>query len=142
MTHTIYPCLWFDGQAQQAAEFYCAIFKNSKILSQNPLVTIFELNNTRFMALNGGPQYKFSPANSYVVTCDTQDEIDYYWEKLGEEGEYGMCGWLDDKYGVSWQIVPAILSELMSNPSTAPKVTQAFMRMKKFNIHELLDAAK
>jgi predicted 3-demethylubiquinone-9 3-methyltransferase (glyoxalase superfamily) len=142
MTHTIYPCLWFDGQAQQAAEFYCAIFKNSKILSQNPMVTIFELNNTRFMALNGGPQYKFSPANSYVVTCDTQDEIDYYWEKLGEEGEYGMCGWLDDKYGVSWQIVPAILSELMSNPSTAPKVTQAFMRMKKFNIHELLDAAK
>ena len=142
MTHTIYPCLWFDGQAEVAAEFYCAIFKNSKILSQNPMVTIFELNNTRFMALNGGPQYKFSPANSYVVTCDTQDEIDYYWEKLGEEGEYGMCGWLDDKYGVSWQIVPAILSELMSNPSTAPKVTQAFMRMKKFNIHELLDAAK
>jgi len=142
MTHTIYPCLWFDGQAEVAAEFYCAIFKNSKILSQNPMVTIFELNNTRFMALNGGPQYKFSPANSYVVTCDTQDEIDYYWEKLGEEGEYGMCGWLDDKYGVSWQIVPAILSELMSNPSTTPKVTQAFMRMKKFNIHELLDAAK
>lgn len=142
MTHTIYPCLWFDVQAQVAAEFYCTIFKNSKILSQNPIVTIFELNNTRFMALNGGPQYKFSPANSYVVTCDTQDEIDYYWEKLGEEGEYGMCGWLDDKYGVSWQIVPSILSELMSNPSTAPKVTQAFMGMKKFNIQELLDAAK
>ncbi len=142
MTHTIYPCLWFDVQAQVAAEFYCTIFKNSKILSQNPIVTIFELNNTRFMALNGGPQYKFSPANSYVVTCDTQDEIDYYWEKLGEEGEYGMCGWLDDKYGISWQIVPSILSELMSNPSTAPKVTQAFMGMKKFNIQELLDAAK
>lgn len=142
MTHTIYPCLWFDGLAQVEAEFYCTIFKNSKILSQNPMVTIFELNNTRFMALNGGPQYKFSPANSYVVTCDTQEEIDHYWEKLGEGGIYNCCGWLDDKFGVSWQIVPAILSELMSNPSTASKVTQAFMRMKKFNIQELLDAAK
>jgi predicted 3-demethylubiquinone-9 3-methyltransferase (glyoxalase superfamily) len=142
MTHTIYPCLWFDGQAQEAAVFYCSVFNKSKIISQNPIVTAFELNNTRFMALNGGPQYKFSPANSYVITCDTQDEIDYYWEKLGEEGEYGMCGWLDDKFGVSWQIVPSILSELMTNPTTAPKVTQAFMRMTKFNIEELLSAAK
>jgi predicted 3-demethylubiquinone-9 3-methyltransferase (glyoxalase superfamily) len=142
MTHTIYPCLWFDGQAQAAAEFYCSVFNKSKIISQNPIVTVFELNNTRFMALNGGPQYKFSPANSYVITCDTQDEIDYYWVKLGEEGEYGMCGWLDDKFGVSWQIVPSILSELMTNPTTAPKVTQAFMRVTKFNIEELLSAAK
>ena len=142
MTHTIYPCLWFDGQAQEAAVFYCSVFNKSKIISQNPIVTAFELNNTRFMALNGGPQYKFSPANSYVITCDTQDEIDYYWEKLGEEGEYGMCGWLDDKFGVSWQIVPSILSELMTNPTTAPKVTQAFMRMTKFTIEELLSAAK
>lgn len=142
MTHTIYPCLWFHGQAQEAAEFYCSIFKNSKINSQNSMVTIFELNNTQFMALNGGPQYKFSPANSYVVTCDTQEEIDHYWEKLGEGGIYNRCGWLDDKFGVSWQIVPAILSELMSNPATANRVTEAFMQMTKFNIQELLNAAK
>jgi len=142
MTHTIYPCLWFDGQAQEASVFYCSIFNKSKIISQNPIVTVFELNNTRFMALNGGPQYKFSPANSYVITCDTQDEIDYYWEKLGEEGKYGMCGWLDDKFGVSWQIVPSVLSELMTNPATSQKVMKAFMGMTKFNIEELLSAAK
>lgn len=104
------------------------------------MVVIFELNDTKFMALNGGPHYQFSPANSYVITCDTQEEIDHYWEKLGEGGTYSMCGWLDDKFGVSWQIVPAILSTLMNDPEKAPKVTQAFMQMRKFEIDKLINA--
>lgn len=140
MTNKLFPCLWFDGQAKAAANYYCSIFKNSKIISENPMVVIFELNETKFMALNGGPQYKFSPANSYVITCDTQEEIDHYWEKLGEEGMYSKCGWLDDKFGVSWQIVPSILGELMSNPEKSQKVIAAFLQMTKFNIEKLIKA--
>lgn len=140
MTNKLFPCLWFDGQAKAAANYYCSIFKNSKIISENPMVVIFELNETKFMALNGGPQYKFSPANSYVITCDTQEEIDHYWEKLGEEGMYSKCGWLDDKFGVSWQIVPSILGELMSNPEKSQKVIAAFLQMTKFNIEKLINA--
>lgn len=86
MQHKLFPCLWFDGKAKAAADYYCSVFKNSKIISENPMVVIFELNETKFMALNGGPLYKFSPANSYVITCDTQAEIDHYWEKLGDGG--------------------------------------------------------
>ena len=104
------------------------------------MAVIFELNETKFMALNGGPQYQFSPANSYVVTCDTQEEIDHFWENLGSEGKYNQCGWLDDKFGVSWQIVPSILGKLMSNPEKSPRVVQAFMQMTKFDIQQLLDA--
>lgn len=140
MENQIYPCLWFDGQAKAAAAFYCSVFKSSKIVSENPMVVIFELNETKFMALNGGPQYKFSPANSYVITCDTQEEIDHYWEKLGDGGNYGPYGWLDDQFAVSWQIVPAILGELMSNPEKSQKVMAAFMQMKKFDIQTLLNA--
>lgn len=140
MAHKLFPCLWFNGQAKAAADFYCAVFKNSKLISENPMVVIFELNDTKFMALNGGPHYQFSPANSYVITCDTQEEIDHYWEKLGEGGTYSMCGWLDDKFGVSWQIVPAILSTLMNDPEKVPKVTQAFMQMRKFEIDKLINA--
>lgn len=139
MTHKLFPCLWFDGQAKEAADYYCSIFKNSKIISENPMVVQFELNDTRFMALNGGPQYKFTPANSYVITCDTQDEIDHYWEKLGQGGIYNPCGWLDDKFGVSWQIVPSILGELMNNPEKSHKVIEAFMKMTKFDIQILLN---
>ncbi len=139
MPHKPYPCLWFNNQAKPAAEFYCSIFKNSKIVSENAMVVIFELNGTKFMALNGGPHYKFSPANSYVITCDTQEEIDHYWEKLGNGGKYSQCGWLDDKFGVSWQIVPAILGELMSNPEKSQKVTAAFLQMTKFDIQKLID---
>ena len=105
MTYPIFPCLWFDGKAKEAAAFYCSVFKNSKVLSENPMVVVFELNDTKFMALNGGPEYAFSPANSYVITCDTQEEIDYYWVKLSEGGKPGKCGWLTDKFGVSWQTV-------------------------------------
>ncbi|WP_417590702.1 VOC family protein [Owenweeksia hongkongensis] len=140
MTKKIYPCLWFDNNAQEAADFYCSIFKESKILSANPVVVNFELNGTKFMALNGGPKYKHTPASSYVIECETQDEIDHYWEKLGEGGRYDQCGWLADQYGVSWQVVPSILSELMSDPDRAPRVAQAFLKMQKFDIETLLKA--
>ncbi len=140
MTNQIYPCLWFDGQAKAAAEFYCAIFKDSKIVSENPMVVIWELNSTQFMGLNGGPQYKFSPATSFVIECDTQEDIDFYWEKLGDGGIYNQCGWLDDKFGVSWQIVPSILGKLMGDPEKSQRVIAAFMQMKKFNVEKLINA--
>jgi len=140
MANQMYPCLWFDGQAKAAAEYYCSIFKNSKITAENPIVVNFELNKFKFMGLNGGPKYRFSPANSYVIECDTQEEIDHYWEKLGEGGKYDQCGWLDDKFGVSWQIVPAVLKELMADAEKAPRVIQAFMQMTKFDIEKLQSA--
>ena len=140
MKKQMYPCLWFDGQAKAAADYYCAIFKNSKIVSENPIVTIFELNDTKFMALNGGPKYKFSPANSYVLECESQEEIDHYWDRLGEGGIYNQCGWLDDKFGVSWQIVPKILHELMADTEKSQRVVQAFMQMTKFDIATLISA--
>jgi predicted 3-demethylubiquinone-9 3-methyltransferase (glyoxalase superfamily) len=140
MTHPLFPCLWFDGNAKEAADYYCSVFKTSKIISENPMVVMFELNATKLMALNGGPQYKFSPANSYVVTCDTQEEIDHYWEKLGAGGRYNKCGWLDDKYGVSWQIVPSVLAKLMSDPEKSQRVITAFLQMTKFDIEKLINA--
>lgn len=140
MKNHMYPCLWFDGQAKEAAEFYCSIFPNSKISSENPMVVRWELNSNPFMGLNGGPQYKFSPANSYVIECETQEEIDHYWDKLGDGGVYNQCGWLDDKFGVSWQIVPSILGKLMSDPEKSQRVIAAFMKMKKFDIEKLINA--
>lgn len=140
MTHPIYPCLWFDGNAKDAADFYCSVFKDSKITSVNPMVVIFELNGNKFMGLNGGPHFKFNEAISFVVNCDTQEEIDYYWNKLTEGGEESRCGWLKDKYGVSWQIIPAIIGELMSEPEKAARVANAFMQMKKLDIEILKNA--
>jgi predicted 3-demethylubiquinone-9 3-methyltransferase (glyoxalase superfamily) len=140
MKNQMYPCLWFDGQAKAAAEFYCSIFKNSKITSENPMVIRWELNGNQFMGLNGGPLYKFSPANSFVIECETQKEIDHYWDKLGDGGIYNQCGWLDDKFGVSWQIVPSILGKLMSDPKRSQRVVAAFMQMKKFDIEKLVNA--
>ena len=140
MTNQMYPCLWFDGQARAAAEFYCSIFKNSKITSENPMVVRWELNGNQFMGLNGGPLYKFSPANSYVIECETQEEIDHYWNRLGEGGKYNQCGWLDDKFGVSWQIVPSILGKLMGDAERSQRVVAAFMKMKKFDIETLMNA--
>jgi predicted 3-demethylubiquinone-9 3-methyltransferase (glyoxalase superfamily) len=140
MKNEIFPCLWFDGQAGSAAEFYCSIFKNSRILSTSPMVVMFELNGKRFMGLNGGPHFKFNEAVSFVVNCDTQDEIDYYWNKLTEDGKESMCGWLKDRFGISWQIVPEIIGELMSEPARAERVTKAFMKMKKLDIETLINA--
>jgi predicted 3-demethylubiquinone-9 3-methyltransferase (glyoxalase superfamily) len=137
MANQIYTCLWFNGQAKAAADYYCSIFPNSKIISENPMVVIWELNGKKFMGLNGGPLYTFSPATSFVVECQDQTEIDYYWEKLGAGGKYNKCGWLDDKFGLSWQIVPVILGQLMSNPEKSQKVMAAFMQMTKFDIEAL-----
>ncbi len=139
MNNEISLCLWFNGQAKEAAEFYCSIFSNSKITSANPMMVTFELNGRKMMGLNGGPQFKFNEAASLVVNCENQEEIDYYWIKLTEGGEESMCGWLQDKYGLSWQIVPTILGKLVSDPEKGPRVVQAFMKMQKFDIQTLLN---
>ena len=140
MQKHIYACLWSDGQAKEMATYYCSIFKDSEMITQNKLVSKFRINGTEFMALNGGPQYKFTPATSFVIECDTQEEIDHYWDALGKEGLYRECGWLDDRFGVSWQVVPKVLGQLMSDPERAPRVAQAFMKMKKFDIETLMNA--
>jgi len=138
MANQIYPCLWFDNQAQDAAKFYCSVFKNSKITADNQMVVAFELNGKKFIGLNAGPQFKFNEAISFVVDCETQEEIDYYWNKLtADGGSEGSCGWLKDRFGVSWQIVPAVLPKLLSDPGKAQKVMQAYMQMKKFDIKTL-----
>ncbi len=147
----ITPFLWFDGQAEEAMNFYVGIFKNATVLSVNRygkgapmpegtvLTASFELNGLKFVALNGGAMYKFSPATSFVVECDTQAEVDYYWEKLGAGGTYNRCAWLDDKFGVTWQIVPKQLGQLLSdpNPAKAGRVMQAMMQMSKIDIAAL-----
>jgi len=140
MENPIFPCLWFNGQATAAATFYCTVFKNSKIIADTPMVVTFELNGRKFMGLNGGPQFTFNESVSFVVECETQMEIDHYWNKLTEGGSESMCGWLKDKFGVSWQIVPTVLGDLMSDPVRAPRVVEAFMKMRKFDIETLLKA--
>lgn len=140
MNNQIFPCLWFDGQAKTAAEFYCSVFKNSKITDDTPMVVIFELNGNKFMGLNGGPRFKFDEAVSFVVNCDTQDEIDYYWEKLTEGGQESMCGWLKDKFGVSWQILPAIIAEVMSDPARAERAMKEVMKMRKLDLETIKNA--
>lgn len=138
MKREIYPCLWFDGQAQEAAKFYCSVLPNSKIISDNQMVVIFELNGKKFMGLNGGPNFKFNEATSFVIECDTQEEIDYYWNTLTSDGgKEGNCGWLKDKFGLSWQVIPTILPQLLSNPEKSQSVVEAFMKMKKFDLATL-----
>lgn len=139
MTNKIYPCLWFDGQAHEAADFYTGIFPDSRIISKTPMVAIFELSGQKFMALNGGPEFTFNEAVSHVIDCADQQEIDYYWEKLTAGGKEGKCGWLTDKYGLSWQVVPSVLGELMRDPEKAPKAMYAFMQMKKLIIADLVN---
>lgn len=141
MTTQIHPCLWFDGQARAAADFYCSIFPNSAILNDNGMVVNFELNGQLYMGLNGGDSFKFNEAVSFVVTCENQEEIDYYWEKIiAEGGSEGNCGWCKDKFGLSWQIVPSILQKLMSDPEKRQSVLQAFLKMKKFDIQTLINS--
>jgi predicted 3-demethylubiquinone-9 3-methyltransferase (glyoxalase superfamily) len=141
MAPPVYPCLWFNNQAHEAAAYYCRVFPNSRITSSNPMAVLMELNGVRFMALNGGSEYAFNEAISFVVTCETQEEIDHYWNTFTNDGgTEGRCGWLKDKYGVSWQIVPSVLGQLMGNPEKAPKAMYAFMQMKKFDIAKLLEA--
>jgi predicted 3-demethylubiquinone-9 3-methyltransferase (glyoxalase superfamily) len=156
MIKQIIPCLWFDYQAEEAANFYTSVFKNSNILNisrygkegfefhgqkEGTAMTVaFQINGQPYTALNGGPVFKFNEAISFQVFCDTQEEIDYYWGKLTDGGHEGQCGWLKDKYGISWQIIPVILSELLSDHSKAGRVTNAFLQMKKFDIEKLKQA--
>ena len=144
------PFLWFDSNAEEAVEFYLSIFPNSRRLGEyrtvnethgpkGVVLTIsFELDGQRFTALNGGPMYRFTEAVSFVVRCDSQSEVDYYWSKLSEGGDEIQCGWLKDKFGLTWQIVPSRLPELIKNP----KAMQAMMQMKKLDIAELERAAQ
>lgn len=141
MTNPIRVCLWFDGQAKAAAEFYCSVFKNSKITQVTPMVVSFEINGNQFMGLNGGPHFKFNEAISFVVSCETQEEIDYHWESLiADGGNESMCGWLKDKFGVSWQIVPSNLGSLMSDPERGARAMQALLKMKKLDLKKLSEA--
>ena len=150
----ITPFLWFDNQAEEAMNFYISIFKNSKIVSVSRygdagpglkgtvMTATFQLNGQEFMVLNGGPEFKFTEAISFFVNCETQQEVDELWEKLSEGGEKGRCGWLKDKYGVSWQIVPSALGELMNDqdPEKSKRVMQAMLQMHKIDIKVLKQA--
>ena len=155
----IIPCLWFDNQAEEAANFYTSIFKNSKIgnisrygkegyeihgREEGTVMTIeFEIDGQKFTALNGGPVFKFNEAISFVVNCANQEEIDYYWEKLtASGGQESVCGWLKDKYGLSWQIVPEIMSELVGDPTSekSQRAMKAMLQMKKIDIEGLMEA--
>jgi predicted 3-demethylubiquinone-9 3-methyltransferase (glyoxalase superfamily) len=144
-------CLWFDNQGEEAADYYTAIFKNSRIGGvhryteagpgpEGAVATVqFELNGQQFLALNGGPQYTFTPAVSLVVECADQAEVDYYWERLGEGGQEIACGWLQDKYGLSWQVVPSEFLEMImsSDQEKVTRVTAAMLSMKKLDVAEL-----
>ena len=157
LVQRITPCLWFDNQAEEAAQFYTGIFKNSKIVqitrygkagheihgrpAGSILTVAFELDGHTFTALNGGPMFKFSEAVSFQVFCDTQEEVDYYWEKLGAGGDpqAQQCGWLKDKYGVSWQVVPRAMEAMFDDHTSAgyERVMEAMLRMKKLDLAEL-----
>lgn len=155
----IIPCLWFDDQGEQAAKFYTSIFKDSKIVKTThyteagrevhgrpagSVMTVeFELAGQRFTALNGGPLFKFSEAISLQVMCENQEEVDYFWSKLSAGGEEGPCGWLKDKFGLSWQIAPTIMGELFADGDAkkSGRVMQAMLKMKKLDIAELKRAA-
>ncbi|HVQ12995.1 MAG TPA: VOC family protein [Vicinamibacterales bacterium] len=161
ITQRIAPCLWFDSQAEQAAAFYVSVFKNSRVVSVSRysevgreihgrppgsvMTVAFELDGQSFTALNGGPIFKFNEAVSLQVYCDTQKEIDYYWSVLSQGGDPSaqQCGWLKDQFGLSWQVVPTVMNELMKdhNSETAKRAMESFLRMKKIDIAELERAA-
>lgn len=135
MTKPLVTCLWFDGQAEAAAKYYCTVFKDSKITQITPMVVTFELNGNKFMGLNGGPQFKFDEAISLMVNCDSQNEIDYYWDTfINDGGTESVCGWLKDKFGLSWQIVPSNIGTLMAEPERAKRVMDVVMQMKKLDM--------
>ncbi|HLK49662.1 MAG TPA: VOC family protein [Bryobacteraceae bacterium] len=148
--------LWFDGKAEEAANFYTSLFKNSKVRSVSrygdagpgpkgtAMVVVFELDGQEFLALNGGPQFHFTPAISLLVNCETQQEVDHLWDKLSEGGKKDRCGWLQDKYGLSWQIVPTVLGKLMADPDPkkSSRVMQAMLQMDKLDIQTLQQAGQ
>ena len=151
----ITPCLWFDTEGEEAARFYTSVFPNSRIVDvayygeagprpANTVMTVeFELDGKKFVALNGGPEFSFNEAISFQVSCETQEEVDEFWSKLSEGGEEGPCGWLKDRYGVSWQIIPTALPRLLadSDREKSQRVIQAMLAMKKIEIDALERAA-
>src|ERR671937_381453 len=151
----ITPCLWFDTQGEEAAAFYTSVFPNSRILevtrygsagprAEGTVMTVtFELDGQAFVALNGGPEFKFNEAISFQVSCETQEEVDTFWSTLSEGGEEGPCGWLKDRFGVSWQIVPTVLPRLLGDPDRekSQRVMAAMLKMRKIEIDELERAA-
>jgi len=155
MSQKITPFLWYTDQAEEAAKFYTSIFKNSKIKTvarygdagpgpKGSVMTIaFEIEGQEFIALNGGPHFKFTPAVSFVINCDTQDEVDTFWAKLSAGGRTDRCGWLTDKFGLSWQVVPKALIELIRdpNPAKSKRVMEAMLKMTKIDIPALKKAA-
>ena len=153
-SNKLVSCLWFDKQAEEAANFYVSVFKDAQLgtvtkygnegydehgMKEGTVMTAdFTINGQQFVALNGGPAFKFNEAISFQIMCDNQQEIDYYWDKLtADGGEESQCGWLKDKYGLSWQVVPTMLIKLLKDPSRRDRVMHVFMKMKKFNIAEL-----
>jgi predicted 3-demethylubiquinone-9 3-methyltransferase (glyoxalase superfamily) len=136
------PFLWFDGKAEEAANFYVSIFKNAKIVSASAMSTTFGIDGREFIAFNGGPMFKFTEAMSLFVSCDTQEEIDRLWDKLSEGGQKQKCGWLKDKYGVSWQIIPPVLGQMLQDkdPAKSKRVMQAMLQMHKIDIAALQKA--
>jgi predicted 3-demethylubiquinone-9 3-methyltransferase (glyoxalase superfamily) len=155
MQPKITPNLWFDTEAEEAADFYISVFKNSRIVNvthyteagpreAGMVMTVeFELDGQRFVGINGGPQFKFDEAVSFEIKCETQDEIDYYWEALSERGEEGPCGWLKDRYGLSWQVVPRGMEEMFADPDPkrAERAMRAMLEMGKIDIAALRSAA-
>jgi predicted 3-demethylubiquinone-9 3-methyltransferase (glyoxalase superfamily) len=158
MIQKITPFLWFDNKAEEAANFYVSLFPNSKVeaashysneganVSGMPkgsvMVVTFELDGQKFMALNGGPHFKFTEAVSFLVNCETQEEVDRLWDKLSEGGQKDRCGWLKDRYGLSWQIVPTVLNKLLSDPAKASRVMKAILQMDKLDIAKLEAAGR
>ena len=156
MIQRITPNLWFDTEAEEAADFYCSIFKNSRVVSvahyneagpreAGMVMTVeFELDGQRFVGINGSDQFKFSEAVSFQINCEDQDEVDYYWERLTDGGEEGPCGWLRDRYGVSWQVVPDGMDELFgdSDPERAKRAMEAMFKMRKLDVAALRAAAE
>lgn len=155
MPQKIVPNLWFDTEAEEAAEFYISVFKNSRIVNVSHytegspreagmVMTVeFELDGERFVGINGGDQFKFDEAVSFQISCQDQDDVDYYWDKLSEGGEEGQCGWLKDRYGLSWQVVPTGMEEIFTDPDPerAERAMQAMLGMKKLDIAALRSAA-
>jgi predicted 3-demethylubiquinone-9 3-methyltransferase (glyoxalase superfamily) len=140
MGQTITPFLWFNNDAEEAARFYVSVFPEGKLLHVSPMTVTFEVNGQRFIALNGGPQYRFTEAVSFLISCKTQDEVDHYWSALtANGGQEGQCGWLKDKYGLSWQVVPDALGRLLSDSDRerAGRVLNAMLQMRKLVIADL-----
>lgn len=143
MATTITPFLWFDGNLEEAVQFYSGVFK-TRVISHNPMSAEFEIEGQRFMGLNGGPNFKFNEAVSFFISVETQDEVDYYWNALtANGGAESQCGWLKDKFGVSWQVIPKTLGALLGNPDRdrAQRVAQAMLKMQKIVIADLEKAA-